>query len=210
MPGLVLVPKHARVGASTNAACHAVLHVPVIQHRACRAEQSRDAHADGPHHGARRGLVATRQQHHAIAGQAAQQLFDFHRQKVAIQHGGGLDHDLAQAHGRQLDGIASGHQNALLDRLSALAQMGVAGRQIAPGVDDGYHGFVHHIFAPCALLLHALTMRKAPHASVAKPAAAAKLRELFHRLGCLVGHPRCGHELRAGELRVSGYVKCFC
>ena len=64
--------------------------------------------------------------------------------------------------------------------------MGVAGRQIAPGVDDGHHGFVHHIFAPRALLLHALAMRKAPHASVAKPAAAAKLRELFHRVGALL------------------------
>jgi len=151
------------------------LQIAVAQHAAGRAEQGRQVHADGAHHRARRGLVATGQQHHAVHRQRAQQLLHLHGQEVAVQHGGGLDHHLAQAHGGQLEGHAAGQQHAALDGLGALAQVRMAGRQIAPGVDDGDDRPLQHILAAQPHLLDALAVREAAHVAGGKPAAASQI-----------------------------------
>jgi hypothetical protein len=142
-----------------------------------RAEDERQAHAGGPHHRAGRGLVAAGQQHHAVDRVRAQQLLDLHRQQVAVEHGRRLDHHLAQAQRRQLEGQAAGQQHAPLDRLGALAQMGVAGREVAPGIDDGDHGPRQQVLAPHPHLLHALAVRERAHAVGGKPATASQLVE---------------------------------
>ena len=163
------------MGAGSNSAADAVLNMAVIEHGPRWTENGGDVHADGAHHRARRGFVAASQQHRTVTRQASQQLFHLHGQKVSIQHGGWFHHDLAQAHGGELNRVAACHQDALFDTFCTLAQVGVTRRKIAPSVDDGDDGPLHHVLATYTLLLHALTMRKATHAIVGKPATGAKV-----------------------------------
>jgi LacI family transcriptional regulator, gluconate utilization system Gnt-I transcriptional repressor len=57
--------------------------------------------------------------------------------------------------------------------------MGMAGREVAPSIQDRDHGLAHDVFTPKTLLLHSLAMRKPSHASVVKPAAATQLIQRF-------------------------------
>jgi hypothetical protein len=162
------------------------LEVAIVQHRPGRAEDCRQAHADRAHHRARCGLVAAGEQHDPVDRQRAQQLLDFHRQEVAVEHGGRLDHHFAQTHRRQLEGEAAGHQDAALDRFGALAQVGVTGRQIAPGVDDRDARLLQHVLTAQAHLLGALAVREGAHVARGKPAPAAQIGERLlavHRQG---------------------------
>jgi len=181
--GLVLVPEHAGMGAGADLAGDAGLHLTVVEHRPGGAEDHRHAHADGAHHRAGGRLVAAGQQHHAVDRVAAQQFFHFHRQEVAVEHGGRLDDHLAQAHGRQFDRETTGQQHAALDRFGPLAQVRVAGRQVAPGVDDADDRPLHHVLAAHAHLLQPLAVREAAHAGIGEPAAAAQLGQRLARCG---------------------------
>jgi hypothetical protein len=60
--------------------------------------------------------------------------------------------------------------------------MRMARRKIAPGIEDGNHGLAHDVFAPKALLLHALAMREASHTCIFKPATASQISQSFYRL----------------------------
>ena len=98
--GLVLVPKHPSVRTCTDGTGWlTALQVAVTDHRPGCAKQHRQARANSAHHRAGGGFVTASEQHHAVQRQRAQQLFHFHRKKVAVQHGCGLDHHFAQTHG---------------------------------------------------------------------------------------------------------------
>ncbi len=133
--GALLGPILPRIGAGAE-----IFATPVAaQHRAGRHIDRRDAHADGAHHQARRGLVAAAHQHRTVDRVAAQEFLCLHREEVAIEHGRRLDEGLGQRHRRQLDREAAGLQHAALDVLGARTQMRVAGVDLAPGVDDADH-----------------------------------------------------------------------
>ena len=129
-PLLVPVLPHVRARAQ---------HLPApvaAQHRPGRAVDRRQPHGDGAHDQARRGLVAAAQQHGAVDGMRAQQLFRLHGEEIAVEHGGGLDERLGQRDRRQLQREAAGLQHAALDVLGARAQVRVAGIDVAPRIDD--------------------------------------------------------------------------
>src|SRR5205814_7807872 len=59
-----------------------------------------------------------------------------HSKQVAVDHGLGLDHDLAKRHRGHFHGISSRFPDTAFHDLSGLAQMPVACVQVRPGVDD--------------------------------------------------------------------------
>ena len=70
---------------------------------------------------------------------AAQQFLAFHGEEIAIEHGRRFDDRLGERHRRQFDRKAAGLIDAALHVLGAVAQMAVAGVDVAPGVDDADH-----------------------------------------------------------------------
>ena len=152
--GLVFVPIFARMRAGADA----VALVAIIEHRPGRHEDRRNIHAQRAHDEAGRRLVATAEQHGAINRERAQQLLGLHGEEIAVDHGGRLHQHLAEAHRRQFEGEAPRLQHAALHRLAALAQMRVAGRKIAPGVEDGDDRPPHEFLAAQPHLLGALAM----------------------------------------------------
>ena len=89
-----------------------------------------------PMSSAGRGLVAAAHQHAAVDRVGAQQLLGLHRQEVAVEHRGRLLEVLRQRHRRHLDREAARLPDAALDLLGALAEVRVAGVDVAPGVED--------------------------------------------------------------------------
>ncbi len=63
----------------------------------------------------------------------------FHGEEIAVEHGRGLYEGLGKRHRRQFDRQAAGLIDAALYVLGAVAQMAVAGIDVAPGIDDADH-----------------------------------------------------------------------
>ncbi len=184
LAGAIVVPVLAGMGAGA----HRRAAIPAVEHRAGGTDNDRQVHADGAHHHAGRGLVAAAEQHGAIHRMLAQQLFRLHRQEIAIEHGGRLDHHFAERQRRQFHRETSGAKNAALDGLRPLAQMRMARAEIAPGVDDGDHRPAHELVAAHPHLLHPLPMREGAHGVGGKPARAAKIGGLAAWSGAAAGH----------------------
>jgi len=106
---------------------------------------------------------------------AAQQLFGLHGQKIAIQHGGGLDDGLGQADGRQLHRKAARLQHPALDVIHALLEVCVALIDIAPGIHDGNDGLAFPVLGAVAHLHETRTMAHGAHVVGPEPAGAAQL-----------------------------------
>ena len=119
-------------------------------------------------------------------GMRAQELLHLHREKVAVEHGGGLHHHLADRQGRQLHRIAACLPDAALHRLRAVAQMRVAGAQVAPGVEDRDDRLAEKLLAAQAHLLRALAMREAAHVVGGEPALAPQFPD---RSACHLDNP---------------------
>ena len=172
---------HVRAGAEIFA-------LPIAaQHRAGRHVDRRDAHADGAHDQAGRGLVAAAHQHGAVDRMAAQQLLGLHRQHVAIEHGGRLDEGFGERDRRQLDREAAGLQHAALHVLGALAQMRVAGIDLAPGVDDADDRLAGPILGVIADLAQPRAVAERAHVVRPEPAMAAQILRTFtagHSCSC--------------------------
>ena len=132
------------------------------------------ARAQRTHDQARRCLVTAAHQHRAINRVAAQQLLGLNGQQVAVKHGGGLDDGLGQRDRRQLDRETTRLQNAALDVFDALLEVTVAGADIAPGVDDGDHGFAHPVIGAVAQLHHARAVTKRAQVVRRHPARTAQ------------------------------------
>ena len=180
--GAQLLPILLGVGAGAGAFTAPL----AVQHRPGGEKNRRQVHADGAHQKARCGLVAAAHQHHTVDRVRAQQFLALHRQEVAVHHGAGLDHHFAQRQGGHLDRMPAGRHDAALDRLSALAQVGVAGRNVAPGVDDADHRLAHEVFTPQAGLLQALAVAEAAEVVGGEPALAAQFgNRACHRVSLI-------------------------
>ena len=152
------------------------------QHRARWHEDRRDIHRDRAHEQSGRGLVATAHQHGAVGGIGAQRLLSLHRQKVAIHHRRRLLERLGQRHRRQFDREAARLPHAALHLLDPLLEVGVAGVDVAPGVDDRDHRLACIIGAVVAHLRRARAMAEGAQIVHPVPAMTAKV------FGALAGH----------------------
>ena len=83
---------------------------------------------------------------------AANQLLGLHRQQVAVEHGRRLDEGLGQGNRWQLKRETTRLQYATFDVLHPLLEVGVAGVDVRPGVDDRNHGFARPVFGAVAHL----------------------------------------------------------
>ena len=122
------------------------------QHRPGRHIDRRHTHADRAHEQAGRGLVAAAHQHRTVDRMRAQQFLGLHREEVAVEHGRGLHERFGQRHRRQFDREAARLQDAALHVLGTLAQMAVAGVDVAPGIDDADHRLAGPVLAVIAEL----------------------------------------------------------
>src|SRR5690606_85948 len=75
----------------------------------------------------------------AVDGVGADGFLHVHRREVAEQHRGRPHLGFAQRHHRELQREAAGLVDAALDVLGQLAERGIAGRQLRPGVADPDH-----------------------------------------------------------------------
>ena len=167
-----LVPVFPGVGAGAQD-----LALPIAaQHRAGRHEDAGKSGTGRPHQQGRGRLVAAAHEHGAVDGVAAQQLLHIHRQHVAVEHGGRLDIGFRERQRRQLDGQTAGLQNAVLDVLHAMLEMGVAGVDVRPGIDDGHHRPADPILRPIAHLHEARAMAEGAQIVGREPAGASELR----------------------------------
>ena len=171
------------------------------QHRASGHEDRRQIHRDCAHQQRRRGLVATAHQHRAVGGVGAQRLLGLHRQEVAIHHRRWLLERLGERHRRQFDREASRLPHAALHLLHPLLEMGVAGVDVAPGVDDRDHRLSRVIGALIAHLRGARAMAERAQIVDAVPAMTAKVFRSLARHG-LWSFPRlAGIHLTSGSAR---------
>ena len=179
-PGAFLVPVFPGVRAGTER-----LAAPIAaQHRTGRHIDRRNAHRNRAHDQARRGLVAAAHQNRAVDRMAAQQLLAFHGEKIAIEHGRRLDEGLGKRHRRQLDRKPAGLIDAAFDVLGAIAQMPMAGVDLAPGIDDADHRLADPIGAVVAELAQPRAMAERAQIVLAEPAVAAQLFGRFSVCGC--------------------------
>ena len=105
--------------------------------------------------------------HRAVGRIGAQRLLGLHRQEVAIHHRRRLLKRLGQRHRRQFNRKAARLPYAALHLLDPLLEMGVAGIDVAPGVDDRDHRLPGIIGAIIAHLRGARTM--AEGAQIVRP-----------------------------------------
>ena len=131
-PGQVFGGVTAAIGASAQdlAIVMPVEHGPATEH------DGGDIGAGCAHQRGGRSLVAVGQQHDAIQRVAADHLLSVHGRQVAVEHGGGAEVDLAEGDGGEFQREAAGLQDAAFDRLADLAQVAVAGVELAVCVAD--------------------------------------------------------------------------
>ena len=168
--GAFLVPVFPGVGAGAERVAAPV----AAQHRPGRHVDRRQPHRDRAHDQARRGLVAAAHQHRAVDRMAAQQFLAFHGEEVAVEHGRRFDERFGERHRRQLDRKAAGLPDAALDVFRAVAQMAVAGVDVAPGIEDADHRLAGPIVAVVAELLEPRAMAEGAQIVGAEPAVAAQ------------------------------------
>jgi len=106
---------------------------------------------------------------------AAQQLFRFHREKVAVEHGRRLHERLRQRHRRQFDRKAAGLQHATLDVGRPRTQVRVTRVDLAPGIDDPDDRFAGPVNGVVAELAQPRTVAERAQIVDAEPAMAAQM-----------------------------------
>jgi hypothetical protein len=114
-------------------------------------------------------------------------LLAFHGEEIAVEHGRGFDEGLGERHRRQLDGKAAGLPDAALDVFRPLAQMAVAGVDVAPGVEDADHRLAGPVGAVIAELPQSRAMAEGAQIVGTEPAVAAQSLGRFFLAG---GHGR--------------------
>ena len=131
--GAALRPEFPEIGAAAER-----FPVPVAaQHGTGGKINRRQIHADRAHQQAGSGFVAASHQNRAIDGKAAERFLGIHGQQVPVEHRTGLHVGFGDGERGDFDGESSGLPDASLDGFGALAEMGVARVDFAPGVDDG-------------------------------------------------------------------------
>ena len=109
---------------------------PAVEHRPARDHDRRDADRGRAHQERRRGLVAAREEHHAVDRVRPQRLLHVHRAEVAVHHRRRAQRALRRAEHRKLHRQAASLVDAVRHPLRKVAQVRVAGRELRPGVAD--------------------------------------------------------------------------
>lgn len=131
-PGLVF----GGVAAAVGAGAEDFALVMAVEHGTAAEHDGGDIGAGGAHQRGRRGLVAIGQQDDAIERVAADHLLGVHGRQVAAEHGSRAEVGFAEGDGGEFQREAAGLQDAALDRFADLAQVAVAGVELAVGVAD--------------------------------------------------------------------------
>ena len=105
-------------------------------HRSARHEDDRDVDHDRAHEKGGNGFIASSHQDGTIDGMGAKGFLDFHREKIAIKHRGGLHEGFAETHDGHFNGVATGLPDAAFDFFGALTKVRVAREEIVPGVEN--------------------------------------------------------------------------
>src|SRR5579862_1359710 len=95
-----------------------------------------NVHADGTHEQGGSGFVAAAQEDAAVGGIRAKKFLGFHGEEIAVHHRGGFLKCFAEREGGHFHGKTAGLPDAALNVFGALAEMAVAGIDVAPSVDD--------------------------------------------------------------------------
>ena len=114
-----------------------------------------------------------RRQHHAVNRVAANAFLHVHADQIAIEHRGGAHQHFAGGHHRELQRPAARLPHAFLHEIGDLAEVRVAGVQLAPGVADANHRAAIKQIVRVALIFHPRAMRKAILVDLAEPLLAA-------------------------------------
>ena len=104
------------------------------------------------HQERRRGLVAAAHEDCPVEGVGAEYLLGVHREQVPVEHRRRLLEGLRERGHGHLDGIPTGLPDAALYRLGTLAQVHVAGVDVAPGVEDPDDGLAGELLGADAEL----------------------------------------------------------
>ena len=169
-----------------------MLAVPVpAQHGPRRHVDERQPHRGRAHDERGRRLVAAAHQHGAVDRVRAQHFLGLHREEIAIEHAARLLEGLGHRHHRQLDRETARLPHAALHFLGARAEMGVAGQEIAPGVDDPDHRLAAEIRARVSHLQRARAMPLRAQTLAAEPFVAAQVfrfqSRAFHKRSLIKG-----------------------
>ena len=147
-PGALFVPEAPHVRSAAQC-----LAVPVTcEHRAGRHVDDGPVRACGAHQERRCGLVAAAHEHGTVEWVRAEYLLGVHREQVSVQHGRRLLECLREGGHRHLDRIPTGLPDAALYCLGALAQVHVAGVDVAPGIENPDDGLVGQLLGTNAEL----------------------------------------------------------
>jgi hypothetical protein len=110
----------------------------------------------------------------AVERMRSQQLLGLHGKEVAIEHGGRLDEGLGDRVRRQLEREAAGLEHAALDVLDPLLEVGVAGVDVGPGVEDADHRAAGPVLGGIAHLHQARAVAEGAQVVGREPAGAAQ------------------------------------
>ena len=144
------------------------------EHRAAGDHDRRKVRARRAHqHGGRR-LVAAREEHDAVEGQAPDALLHVHRHQVPEEHRRRLHEGLGERDHRELEREPPGAPDTPLDVLGDGPEVRVAVRRLAPGVRDPDDGPALEGVVGEPLRLHPGAMEEAVDVAPAEPALAAE------------------------------------
>ena len=145
------------------------------QHRAAGDADGRQIAARRAHEQRRRGLVAAHEQHDAIERIAADGFLDVHAGEIAEQHGGGTQLRFTERHHGEFERKTAGLVDAALHELRELAEVTIAGSQLAPGVADADDRPAIEQIVGIALVLDPAAMKETIFPFPAEPVLTASL-----------------------------------
>ena len=177
--GLVHLPDDG-AGADVFAFVFAVQHWPAGDHN------GRDITAGRAHQQRRGGFVAAGQQHHAINRVTANGFFHIHARQVAREHGGRSQIGFAVGKHWELHREATGLDDTAFDVLGDGPKVGIARRQLRPGVADADDRFALELMIGNALVLHPAAVHETVFIGAAKPLGGTQRRSFVCHDGGLL------------------------
>jgi hypothetical protein len=159
--------------------------VTPVQHRPARQRDGGQVARGSSHQQRRCGLVTAHHQHHPVHRMGADGFFHVHRGEIAEHHRRRAHQCLAQRRHRKLHRKAACLIDAALHPLGQHPEVGIARRQLRPGIADADHRTAIEQVMRQPLVLHPAAMVKAVHALLAEPVFRPAFR--CERVGPLLG-----------------------
>ncbi len=171
-----------RAGSESGAAPASPHHGPG------RKVDAGEVHGDGTHEEGRGGFVASAHEDRAVERVAAEDFLDLHGDQIAEHHGSGLHEHLAEGRHGNLEREAAGLPDAAFHFLGPFAEVGVAGGEITPCVEDADDWFSGEVGCAVSHLFGAGAMAERAEVIWTEPAVRAEIvREQapFHEVGMM-------------------------